>query len=70
LAGLVIDQHMPGMTGLDVVGVLRRDGVVVPVVLITAKSDTDIVERARHLGILAVLEKPFSAARLVALLRA
>jgi len=37
--------------------------------LITGRPDTGISERARRLGIIAVLEKPFSVARLVELIR-
>jgi two-component system, LuxR family, response regulator FixJ len=62
---LVIDQHMPGLDGLEVVRMLQRDGVVVPAILITGRLDPGIAQRAGELGIRAVLEKPFPVARLV-----
>jgi FixJ family two-component response regulator len=62
---LVIDQHMPGLDGLEVVRRLQRDGVFVPAILITGRLDPGIAQRAGELGIRAVLEKPFPVARLV-----
>ena len=66
---LVIDQHMPGMTGTDVVAALRREGQVVPVILITGRPDAVIAERAAKLGLVAVLQKPFAFANLITLIR-
>ena len=66
----VIDQHMPNVSGLDVVCALRREGASTPVVLITGRIDEAITERARRLGVIHVLEKPFPATRLLELLRA
>ena len=36
---LVIDQHMPGMTGLDVVDHLQKEGVRLPTILISGRLD-------------------------------
>ena len=66
---LIIDQHMPQMNGLDVVQTLRDTGVGVPTILITGRITTEIVERAGKLGVKAVLDKPFSVARLIELVR-
>lgn len=66
---LVIDQHMPEMDGLAVIATLQREGTVVPTILTTGRLDAGITERARQLGVLAVLEKPFSALRLVDLVQ-
>ena len=65
---LVIDQHMPAMSGLDVVTALLSRNVRVPTVLITGRLDRDISERAANLGLLAVLEKPFPVKQLVSLI--
>jgi two-component system, LuxR family, response regulator FixJ len=66
---LIIDQHMPGMDGLDIVDRLQKKGVRVPTILISGRLDTNIKERAANLGVTRVLEKPFAADRLVDLVR-
>jgi two-component system, LuxR family, response regulator FixJ len=65
---LVIDQQMPGLDGLSVIAELRRQRIVLPTILITGRLDANIEQRAGALGILAILEKPFSAPRLVELI--
>jgi two-component system response regulator FixJ len=67
---VIVDHHMPGMSGLDVVKALRRAGVLVPTILVTGRLDPGIAQRAAQLGVAAVLEKPFSTTRLVELIGA
>jgi FixJ family two-component response regulator len=55
---LIVDQHMPDMTGLELAARLRDDGADIPVMLITGSSSPAIVARAAQLGIERVLEKP------------
>jgi len=55
---IVSDILMPRMSGLDVLERLQRDGVGVPVVLVTAYGDATTVRRAERLGAAAVLHKP------------
>jgi two-component system response regulator FixJ len=55
---LVIDYHMPGMTGIEVVQELRRLGRSYPTILITGLSDAAIIRNALSAGIMAILEKP------------
>lgn len=62
---LVLDQHMPDMTGLEF---LERHGALLrslPVVMVSGRADTDILERARKAGVAAFLDKPFDADQLV-----
>jgi len=66
---LVIDQHMPGMNGLDVVDHLQKEGVQVPTILVSDRLDTKTRERASTLGVTKVIEKHFVAGRLVDLIR-
>ena len=66
---LVIDQHMPGMDGLEVVERLQKQGTPTPVILISGRLDTKMKERAASLGVTGVLEKPFAADRLIDLIR-
>jgi FixJ family two-component response regulator len=66
---LLIDQHMPGMDGLDTVAELRSEGATTPTIVITGRLDANIVARAATLGVTEILEKPFSTKRVVELVR-
>jgi FixJ family two-component response regulator len=57
---LILDQHMPGMTGLELAVRLGAEGVNIPVMLITASPSPAIVTRAAQLRIEEVLEKPLT----------
>ena len=59
LACVVMDIHMPGLTGLEVLPRLRAQGVVVPVVLVTATDEPGMAKRARAAGAAHLLIKPF-----------
>jgi FixJ family two-component response regulator len=54
---LVIDQHMPGMNGLDLVATLRERQLKVPVILITSHPPKLLVVRADRAGV-PIIEKP------------
>jgi len=57
LACLILDYHMPDMTGLQLAEDLRANGATMPILLITASPSLAIVVRATELGI-KVLKKP------------
>jgi two-component system, LuxR family, response regulator FixJ len=69
-ACLILDQHMPQMTGLELVARLRNDGAHMPVLLITGALSPAIVAQAAGLGIEAVLEKPLKEDDLLAFVSA
>ena len=58
LTCLVVDQHMPDQTGLQLIGRLRAQGVDLPVALITGSPTPDVLRQAQMLGVAKVLEKP------------
>jgi len=61
IACLIVDYHMPGLNGLEVVSELRRRGSHVPtIIMITATADPMVERRATELGIKQVLKKPLS----------
>jgi two-component system response regulator FixJ len=61
---LVVDQNMPGMSGLDLVGRLRARDNVVPAILITSYPTAVLRERAAKAGVI-IVEKPFLGTVLV-----
>lgn len=66
---IVLDQQMPGMTGLEVLRKIRAGGHNrnTPVYLCTAKThELDLVSLQAELNIEAVFHKPFSPRDLVA----
>lgn len=63
---LLLDLNMPGMSGLELLEKLRRDGVGTPVVILTANRDERLRERACELGAAGFLTKPVTEAALVA----
>jgi FixJ family two-component response regulator len=56
---LIADMHMPGMTGLELVDRLAASGQSVPTILITARHDERVRERALKAGVHCYLPKPF-----------
>ncbi len=68
---IVLDLMLPGMTGYDVLDVLREDEATsaIPVVVLTAKSLRADRERSRGSGASAFLTKPFLPSELCAVVR-
>lgn len=66
---IITDVCMPGLTGLDVAAAITRAGCITPLIVMTAFGDRATRERARRLGAVAVLDKPFDVDDLVSLAR-
>jgi two-component system, LuxR family, response regulator FixJ len=66
---LIVDHHMPGMDGLEMLAALRGEGINASAILITGRLDQTVAERAASIGVKQILEKPFSATRLIELVR-
>lgn len=54
---LVSDFQLPGISGLDLADRLGPSGL--PVILVTARTEKSIDERAKVSGVLCLLRKPF-----------
>lgn len=57
---VVMDIKMPGMDGLTAAEQIGKEGLA-PVVMLTAFSDKNLVERARDAGVMSYVVKPFNA---------
>ena len=62
---IVTDIQMPGMTGIELEAQLRQEGFETPVILITARTEPDLLQAARDSGALCILRKPFDAGALI-----
>ncbi len=63
---LVLDIHLGGMSGIELVEKLSGEGDGIPVILITAHDDETTRERACASGVAAYLRKPLDADTLLA----
>jgi two-component system response regulator FixJ len=60
LACLLLDHHMPEMTGLELLRQLRRMRPLLPVALMTGSPSAQLARQALELGAAVVLEKPLA----------
>jgi FixJ family two-component response regulator len=62
---VVTDIHMPGMSGLDLMKSLATQGSTTPILLITARSDSNLEAKATAAGAACLLRKPFEMSDLI-----
>jgi FixJ family two-component response regulator len=62
---LVLDVGLPGMSGPDLQLELKRRGLTIPIVFITAQGDKSLGPRLISRGAAACLFKPFSDTALI-----
>ena len=55
---LLVDMHMPGMSGLELIEVLRARGMETPAFLVTAAAEPQLRAQAERLPALGFLDKP------------
>lgn len=60
---VIMDIKMPGMDGIEAAKVLTEEKIA-PVLLLTAYSQQDLIERAREAGVIGYLVKPFRESNL------
>jgi FixJ family two-component response regulator len=66
---IVTDIHMPGINGIDLKRWLDDRACSTPVIMITARSDPRLHERALASGAVCLLRKPFDAEALMSCLK-
>jgi CheY-like chemotaxis protein len=62
---VILDKEMPGLTGLELLPMLRREFPQLPVVFVTAFGGRQVASAALRLGATSYLEKPFRLAQLL-----
>jgi FixJ family two-component response regulator len=65
-ACLIVDVHLPGMTGLQLQQRLKESGSSLPIILISGQPDERTATRALQDGAIGFFKKPFDIERLLA----
>ncbi|CAO3454596.1 response regulator transcription factor [Azospirillum largimobile] len=65
---LVLDLHMPVMSGLEFLERHGGDLHGMPVIMVSGRGDPATFARAKEAGVVAVLEKPFDEDQLIDML--
>lgn len=66
---IITDLQMPGMSGIELLEQLRRQGNTLPLILMTAFPEEALRKRALQGGACCFLSKPFEASQLLGCLR-
>jgi len=61
---VILDIKMPEMDGIEAAKIVTTEGIA-PILLLTAYSQKDLVDRAKDAGVFAYLVKPFKEADLL-----
>ncbi len=67
---MLVDWMMPGMSGVELCEILRKQGNYTPILMVTAKDHTNDVVKALDAGADGYIVKPFSFSELLARIRA
>jgi CheY-like chemotaxis protein/anti-sigma regulatory factor (Ser/Thr protein kinase) len=62
---ILTDQNMPGLTGLEMVQIIRVTNQKTPVILITANMDYQMLVEAINLGVTRFVPKPYKTELLI-----
>lgn len=62
---VLLDQRMPGMSGLELLSRLRRQGFADLAILVTAHAGAEISREAQRLGVSRIFNKPVQSAALL-----
>ena len=68
-ACLVLDIHLPGLSGFDLLRRLVASGHALPVIFITAHDDPSASDEAHRLDCAAYFRKPFEGSALLEAIR-
>jgi FixJ family two-component response regulator len=66
---IILDLHMPDISGFQLLDILRERGCLIPVILFTGRADPATEEMARLSSAIAILAKPVSEDQLIGLVQ-
>ena len=67
---LILDLMLPGKGGVEICATLRKNGIMIPIIMLTAKDTVDDRVRGLDMGADDYLVKPFSFEELLSRVRA
>ncbi|MBX9749676.1 MAG: response regulator [Roseococcus sp.] len=62
---ILVDVRMEGLDGISLIEALRRQGVGLPMVVVTGHADVPLAVRAMRAGAMDFVEKPYSEERIL-----
>ncbi len=65
VTALITDFRLPRCSGADLIGNLRRRGIGIPAIVMSAYTDDTTIEAAEKAGAFDILAKPIDIARLI-----
>ncbi len=57
---VLLDMKIPGMSGLDILKHIRENKLSIPVFMMTAFREQELMNEARELGVINYFTKPFN----------
>jgi len=66
---VLLDMHMPKLTGLETLRLVKKVRAVLPCILMSARLDESVVEQARLAHAFSVLAKPVTRGQLITVVR-
>lgn len=62
---VLLDLRMPNMSGEEVIGHVMEKNIQVPVIVVSASADRDLIDVCMERGVMDYMIKPFDGATLV-----
>jgi two-component system, LuxR family, response regulator FixJ len=69
VACVIADVGLPGMSGIELISVLKARGRIIPVILITGRDTSELERTCLEAGAFALRAKPFDPDDMIGLLR-
>jgi CheY-like chemotaxis protein len=66
---LLVDMHMPKLTGLETLRAVKRFKSILPCILLSAHLDEPLIEQARLARAFSVLAKPVTVRQITSIVR-
>jgi two-component system, response regulator PdtaR len=57
---VLLDMHMPRLTGLETIRLMHDENAVLPCILVTADADAGLIRQALNSRVFSVIPKPVS----------